>query len=287
MTPPSDLRTALQQTATMLAMRSDLRDRARQDAPQLVELATGLCRAQQLASPHRLLGHEEVQALHTLVQRRLQAEPIQHLRGSQEFYGRDFIVSPDVLIPRPETEDIVAAVLEATPDRNTPLRIADVGTGSGILAVTLALELPLSLVTGFEISPAALAIAQRNAHALGAADRVHLVESDLLAAASDGECFDVIVSNPPYIPLTDAPTLHAEVRDHEPHLALFAGEDGHDIYRRLIPEAHSHLRPGGLLLLETGGRVDLIHRMLAEGFHDAVTRQDLQGIARIVSARRN
>ena len=287
MTTPPDLRTALQQTATALAARGDLSDRARQDAQQLVELATGLSRAQQLASPHRPLRSEEVEALDALVQRRLRAEPIQHLRGSQEFYGRDFAVSPDVLIPRPETEDIVTAVLQATPDRNTPLRIADVGTGSGILAVTLALELPLSLVTGFEISPSALAIAQRNAHALGAADRVHLVESDLLAAAGEGECFDIIVSNPPYIPLTDAPALHAEVRDHEPHLALFAGEDGHDAYRRLIPEAHAHLRTGGLLLLETGGRVDLIQRMLLAGFHDVATRQDLQGIARTISARRN
>lgn len=288
MQDPVDLRTALQQTASALAARNDLRDRSQQDARQLLEMVTGLSRAQQLASPLRTLNDEEMEALRALVSRRLHAEPIQHLRGSQEFYGREFLVSGDVLIPRPETEDIVTAVLQETPDRNSPLRIADVGTGSGILAITLALELPLSLVSGFELSAKALAVAQQNAQRLGVADRVHLVESDLLAMAGQGECFDVIVSNPPYIPLPEAGALHPEVREYEPHLALFAGEDGHDVYRRLIPEAYAHLRPGGLLLLETSGRVDLIKRLLLDGgFENAVTRPDLQGIARVVAARRN
>ncbi len=270
-----------------LSERDDLLPRVRQDARHLVELATGLSHAGSLARPETALTSEQEQKLHSLIHRRLRAEPIQHLRGSQEFYGRDFLVTPDVLIPRPETEDIVTAVLEAFPDRDTPLRIADVGTGSGVLAITLALELPLSLVAGFDVSPPALAVAQRNAERLGANGRVNLVESDLLAATVPGECFDVIVSNPPYIPLGDAPALHPEVREFEPHLALFAGEDGHDIFRRLIPQAHAHLRSGGLLLLETGGRVDLIERMFADGFHDVAVRFDLQGIARIVSARRH
>ncbi|MBE7182188.1 MAG: peptide chain release factor N(5)-glutamine methyltransferase, partial [Terriglobus roseus] len=193
----------------------------------------------------------------------------------------------DVLIPRPETEDMVTAVLEAMPDRTAPVRIADVGTGSGALAITLALELPQSQVVAFELSPAAIAVAGTNAQALGAADRVAVVESDLMSAAENREPFDIVVSNPPYIPLVEAPSLHAEVRDYEPHLALFAGEDGHAIYRRLIPEAAAHLRPGGLLLLETGGRVDLIQQMLRADFDQVATRLDLQGIARIVEARRH
>ena len=284
---PKDLRTALQQTATKLAARSDLSERARQDAQQLMEMVTGLNRAQQLATPDRVLRDEEMDALRALLERRLRVEPIQYLRGTQEFYGRDFLVTGDVLIPRPETEDIVTAVLEATPDRSVPLRIADVGAGSGVLAITLALELPFSLITGFDISVAALRVAQQNTQKLGATDRVRLVESDLLSAAAAGECFDIIVSNPPYIPLPESPTLHPEVREYEPHLALFAGEDGHEIYRRLIPQAVVHLRPEGRLLLETGGRVDLIQHMLANHFHDVTIRKDLQGIARIISARRN
>lgn len=281
------LREAEVWTEQQLCERGDLLDRARQDALQIVEIATGWGRVARLAHPVTPLTPSQQSRLEELTARRLRAEPIQHLRGSQEFYGRNFLVSPDVLIPRPETEDIVTAVLEATPHRSRPLRIADVGTGSGILAITLALELPASQVTAFDISPAALAVARRNAEELGAADRVDFLESDLLAAASPQTCFDVIVSNPPYIPQDDAATLHAEVRDFEPHLALFAGHDGMDIFRRLIPQAHTHLAPQGLLLMETGGVVDWITSALQRGFHSIEVRRDLQGIARIVSARRD
>jgi release factor glutamine methyltransferase len=267
--------------------RGDLRDRARQDALQLVEMATGHSRTVRLAHPETLLTAAHRERLESLVERRLLAEPIQHLRGHQEFYGREFLVSPDVLIPRPETEDIITAVLEATPDREAPLCIADVGTGSGILGVTLALELPGSRVTALDISPAALVVARRNAERLGVAGNVRFLQSDLLAALEGDDSFDIIVSNPPYIPLGDAPTLHAEVRDFEPALALFAGNDGLDIYRRLIPKARRHLCPDGLLVLETGGDVEWIVSTLQHGFHTVAVRPDLQGIARIVSARRD
>ncbi|GAA3753456.1 peptide chain release factor N(5)-glutamine methyltransferase [Terriglobus aquaticus] len=270
-----------------LRIREDLRDRARLDASQLVEIATGTSRVARLAHPEAALTSAQQERLSELVQRRLKAEPMQHLRGSQEFYGRDFRVTPDVLIPRPETEDIVTAVLESVPDRNAALRIADVGTGSGALAVTLALELPGSQVTALDISREALLVAQRNAERLGAAGRIRFLESDLFANLRDDACFDVIVSNPPYIPLPDAPTLHAEVREFEPSLALFAGHDGMDVYRRLIPEAHARLCPGGLLLMETGGEVTWILEALRKGFHAVQVRPDLQGIARVVSARRH
>ena len=284
-TEPMTLREALAATTQQLQQQELLRDKAALDARQMVSLATGRNHVAMLTHPEAVLTAAESATLQALLERRLRFEPVQHLRGSQEFYGRDFLVTPDVLIPRPETEDLVTAVLEATPDRNTPLRIADVGTGSGALAITLALELPRSQVVGFDLSEAALTVARRNAHQLGAEDRVRFVRSDLLAAAEEAELFDVIVSNPPYIPIGEAATLHPEVRDYEPHLALFAGEDGHSLYRRLVPEAHDRLRLGGLLLLETAGRVDLLLRWLSE-WNDVHVRTDLQGIARVVSARR-
>lgn len=286
MSPSTTIRDALQQTAATLAARADLRDKARMDAQQLLEIATGLTRVQQLASPERPLDAAQIARLQSLVNRRLRAEPVQHLRGSQEFYGREFLVSPDVLIPRPETEDIVTAVLETVWDREAPLRIADVGTGSGALAITLALELPRARVTALDLSPAALTVARRNAEALGASARVRFVQSDLFAAMDVDERFNIIVSNPPYIPLGEAADLHAEVREYEPHLALFAGEDGHEVYRRLLPQARQHLLPGGLLVLETAGRVDLLLQWLAD-WSDSHARYDLQGIARLLVARRD
>ncbi len=284
-TPP-DVRTALRQTAARLKVHENLRERAGQDAQQLLEIATGLTRVQQLACPERVLAPEEFAGLEILTTRRLQAEPIQYLRGSQEFYGRQFLVTPDVLIPRPETEDIVTVVLEAVPDRGAPIRIADVGTGSGALAVTLALELPRTEILAIDISLAALAMAKRNAERLGAADRVRFLQSDLFNALEPDERFDIVVSNPPYISLGEAPTLHPEVSAYEPYLALFAGEDGYDVYRRLIPQAKERLPAGGLLVMETAGQVDLILEWLRD-WDDVHVRRDLQGIARIVTARRH
>lgn len=261
-----------------LAMSDDLRENAARDAQQILEIATGLTRVQMLAQPDRPLREEEAGSFQGMIAQRRGAVPIQHLRGSQEFFGRDFFVSPDVLIPRPETENVVEEVLRLYPDRNAPLKIADVGTGSGILAVTLALEYPQSSVTALDISTAALREARTNAARLGA-DRVVFLESDLMAAVA-GQTFDLIVSNPPYIPQHEAPTLHRQVLNHEPHLALFGGEDGLDILRRLIPQAVQHLVPGGWLLLETAGRTAALDDLLKTG----KTRHyvaDLQGIERI------
>jgi release factor glutamine methyltransferase len=270
-------------------LREDLRNTAVQDARQLLEVATGLSRVGMLAAPERLLGGEEMSRYGGLLERRLGAEPVQYLRGSQEFYGRPFAVTPAVLIPRPETELIVDEVLRLFADQQWPLRMADVGTGGGVLAVTLALEYPEATVVGLDISRDALAVAQRNAESLGLGRRmlqggVRFAESDLLAAVHD-ESFDVIVSNPPYVPLVDAPSLHAQVREHEPHLALFGGEDGHDVLRRLIPQAWERLVAGGWLLLETGGRTPVLDALLA-GWSEVHHLQDLRGVARVTAARR-
>ena len=271
-------------------MREDLREFARQDAQQLLEIATGLSRVQMLANPLRELMPDEQRHYDSLLADRLRAVPVQYLRGSQEFYGRSFRVTPDVLIPRPETEDIVTAVLERVPNRQAPLRIADVGTGSGVLALTLALELPNSIVTAIDLSPAALAVARSNAARLAPLDeslprRVQFLQGDLLTPVPPEEHFDFIVSNPPYIPETEKPALHAQVRDHEPHLALFAGDDGHDLFRRLLPTAWTALSPLGFLVMETAGRTMLLDELL-NGWHDVQFRRDLQQVERVVVAQR-
>lgn len=268
-----------------LSMREDLRENAARDAQQILEIATGLTRVQMMAQPDRPLKEEEAGSFQGMLAQRRHAVPIQHLRGSQEFFGREFAVSPDVLIPRPETEHIVEEVLRLFPDRKAPLKIADVGTGSGILAVTLALEYPQSLVAALDISPDALAVAQDNAARLGTLSRTRILQSDLLTAVT-GETFDLIVSNPPYIPLTEKNTLHAQVREYEPHLALFGGADGHDVLRSLIPQAFAALSPGGWLLLETAGRTAIVDKLL-ENMTNVGWVSDLQGIQRIAVAQKS
>ncbi len=274
---------ALRYGAERLGLRADLRENAARDAQQLLEIATGLTRVQMLAQPGRILREEEAGSYQGMLAQRRGAVPIQHLRGSQEFFGRAFEVSPDVLIPRPETEHIIEEMHRLVPDRSASLRMADVGTGSGVLAVTLALEYRHGSVLALDLSSEALEMAYRNARRLQARN-VRFGQSDLLAAAG-GLPFDTIVSNPPYIPLAEKHTLHAQVRDYEPHLALFGGEDGHDVFRRLIPQAARLLRPGGWLLLETAGRSATLDALL-EGWADLHYVHDLQGIERIAVARR-
>lgn len=274
---------ALRFGTARLQMRDDLRENATRDAQQILEIATGLSRVQMLAQPERTLREEEAGSFQGMIAQRRGGVPVQHLRGSQEFFGRSFVVTPDVLIPRPETEHIVEEVLRLYTDRSAPLRIADVGTGSGILAVTLALEFPVSDVLALDISTAALVVAQENAVALSARN-VRFAESDLLAAVGD-ERFDLIVSNPPYIPLTEAAALHRQVRDHEPYLALFGGEDGLDVIRRLLPQAAAHLVTGGWFLMETAGR-SAAYDMLLAGWAKVRWVCDLQGIERVAVAQK-
>lgn len=210
---------------------------------------------------------------------RLQGIPTQYITKRQEFYGRDFRVTPDVLIPRPETEHLVAAALERL---SGPATVVDAGTGSGAIAITLALEAN-ARVFAADISHAALAVARTNAAALEA--RVAFVQADLLqpfAAAS----LDMVASNPPYVGLHEAAGLQREVREHEPHIALFAGEDGNSLYRRLVAEAARVLRPGGWLVLELGYRsLGPVRAMLAGGWAEITDIPDLAGLPRVLAAR--
>ena len=276
------VREALQAGVAHLSRRADLRDHAALDAQQILEIATGLTRIQMLAQPGRRLREEEAGAFQGMLAQRRGAVPIQHLRGSQDFFGRTFYVTPDVLIPRPETEHLVEEVLRLHTDRSVCLRILDVGAGSGILAVTLALEYPRSSVLALDVSAEALVIAHRNAYLLQARN-VRFAASDLLSAAKGEAPFDLIVSNPPYVPLTEAGELHAQVHDHEPHLALFGGEDGLSIIRRLLPEAKQQLKAGGHLLMETAGRTGELDALL-EGWDQPRYIRDLQGVERIAVA---
>jgi release factor glutamine methyltransferase len=206
---------------------------------------------------------------------RIEGRPTQYIIGKQEFYSREFRVTPDVLIPRPETEHVIEAALACGGET-----ILDVGTGSGIIAITLALETK-ARVTATDISPAALRIAEDNARRLGA--QVEFIECDLIPA---NRTFDLIVSNPPYVALKDKDTLQREVRDHEPELALYGGHDGFEIYRCLIPAASAALNPNGFLVMEIGAdQSDTVGAMLAS-WTSVEFRKDLAGIPRVAVARK-
>lgn len=219
-----------------------------------------------------------------LIARRATREPVAYLTGTREFYGRDFQVSPAVLIPRPETELIVDAVLTHTAPE-AALRVADVGTGSGILAVTLACERPMITVVATDISLAALVVARRNAEAHGVSSRIGFIEGDLLAATRGP--FDVIVANPPYVPTRDAPGLSPDVRDFEPAVALFGGNHGLDMAARLMEDVVRQLAPDGIFVMEfgCGQQYDVAHHATNAGLEVLQVIADLQGIDRTVVCR--
>jgi release factor glutamine methyltransferase len=210
---------------------------------------------------------------------RIQGKPTQYITKHQEFYGRDFNVTPDVLIPRPETEHVIAAALERL---NRDDRIVDVGCGSGAIAVTLALEKPLSVFAS-DISAAAIRVSVGNARKLGA--RVDFIQGDLLDAFEGGS-FDMVVSNPPYVGLGEQNGLQREVRDYEPHVALFGGPEGTEIYARLIAGAPRALRPRGWLILELGWKsLDRVRSLFDSAWTAIEPLPDLAGIPRVLCAR--
>jgi release factor glutamine methyltransferase len=270
--------------------------------------ATGRDRAWLYAHPESLLESAATEKYLALIARRASGEPTQYLTGKQEFWGLEFEVTPAVLIPRPETEHVVEVALERlgplglkinmrTGAPSPALRIADVGTGSGCLAVALAHELPHAEIFATDISSAALEIARRNAARHRVADRIHFLETDLLEAllhesqvtSHDSSPFDLIVSNPPYVARQEAAELPREVREHEPHSALFGGPSGIEMYSRLIEQAGALLRPGGMLVLELGYNAAQPVRAILEarpGWNRINVTNDLAGIPRVLAAER-
>jgi release factor glutamine methyltransferase len=280
------LREALTVAAATLANDEHLHGTATRDAELLLLHVLQISRTTLIAHPGRELTPSQRADYETTIARRLHHEPIQYITGQQEFYGLALNVTPAVLIPRPETEHLVEAVLKLLP-ANRPLKIADIGTGSGAIAIALAIHLPQAEITALDISTEALAVAATNARRHNVASRIQFLRSDLLTDLNhEAGTFDAIVSNPPYIPSTDRTTLHPQVRDHEPPTALFAGEDGLDIYKRLITQAWSALTPNGLLALEIGysQQTDLIN--LLTDWHNISFINDLQQIPRVALARR-
>jgi release factor glutamine methyltransferase len=294
-------------------LKSHGSDSPRLDAEVLLAHARGCERIMLYTAFDEIVSDDIRGKFRELVKRRADGAPVAYLVGKREFYSLSFRVTPDVLIPRPETEFVVVAAVDAlkqcpkskvqspmlepiSPNFGPgtldlgPATVADVGTGSGAIAVAIAKHAPAVRVVAIDISPAALAVAKDNAAVHQVADRIEFVEGDLLTPLAAEPRFAVIASNPPYIGESELPTLASAVRDHEPQKALIAGPTGAEIIERLIPQAAERLLAGGWLILEVspliaGRVVDLLG---AEShFEPATVTKDLAGLARVVKARRS
>src|SRR6266480_4600789 len=262
------------------------------------------------------ISSADAERFSTLLARRAAGEPTQHLTGKQEFWGLEFEVSPDVLIPRPETEHVIEVALDRLAVREhragskqaltgEGLQIADIGTGSGCMAIALAKELPGATIYATDISSPALAVARRNAARHSVSAQIHFIESNLLDQVSSvgarymvpsrsqgtnqqSPLFDLIASNPPYIGRREAATLMREVRDHEPEIALYGGEEGYELYADLITQAAAHLKPTGILVLELGhDSFPAVQPLLdAPTWTNVGVTNDLAGIPRVLAAER-
>ena len=319
-----DLRTALRQgLAQLRAARVPSHTLA---AELLLLHVLGRDRTWIYAHPEEEIAKLDAERYFALIVRRSSGEPTQHLTGKQEFWGLEFEVTPDVLIPRPETEHVIEvaldrlAVREIRAGRKPMLRgeglhIADVGTGSGCIAVTLAKELPGATILATDISSAALVVARRNASRHSVSDRIHFLESNLLDAVSvvgpqhaapllgkpsagathespvashQSPLLDLIISNPPYVGRREAATLMREVRDHEPEVALYGGEEGYEFYADLITQAAARLKPGAILVLELGhDSLPAVQPLLdAPAWTNVAVTNDLAGVPRVIAAER-
>jgi release factor glutamine methyltransferase len=271
--------------ATEVLAKSELRQ-ARLEAGSLLGHVMNRDRTFILAHPEHVLDPDLPAMFQSLLVRRAAGEPLQYLTGHQEFFKLDFEVTPDVLIPRPESEAIVEMALELLPT-DVPSRLADVGTGSGCLAISILHELSNASGIATDVSVAALAIARRNAQTHGLSDRLQLLESDLLQALPRAEQFDLIVSNPPYVPDDDIDSLQCEVR-YEPRSALAGGSDGLGVIRRLLREAPLRIQTGGHLVFEFGfGQEELLLNLIDRKTWNLIeVRKDLQGIPRTMVLER-
>ncbi len=247
-------------------------------------------RAYLYAHPERELTPDESGRYDAALSERARGVPAQYITGHQEFWGMDLIVSSAVLIPRPETEHVIETVLELARhvggQERPPhkVRIVDVGTGSGCIALALAKELPNAEIHATDISSAALEIARANATRHQLEKRVHFHEGDLLQGLGGG--FDLVVSNPPYVGESEADQVQLEVRKFEPRNAVFAGPTGTEVIARLIPQAHTALRPGGWLVFEISGTIVDSVRQLLKGWDEVSITPDLQSIPRVARARK-
>lgn len=250
-------------------------------------------RAYLYGHPERELTDVEHVRYNDALAQRAKGIPAQYITGHQEFWGMDFIVSPAVLIPRPETEHVIERVLELLrdwcgilnpQDASTRLRLVDVGTGSGCIALALAKELPQVEIHATDLSADALEIARTNAARLNLQERVLFHQTDLLSGI-EGR-FDVVVSNPPYVGLAEEDQVQLEVRKFEPRSAVFAGESGLEIIERLVPQAHAILKPSGWLVMEMSGTIADRARQLLAAWANVQVAPDLQGIPRVLSAQK-
>ncbi len=255
----------------------------RMNAEVLLMFTLACDRAYLYAHPERELSADEQARYDAVISERATHKPSQYITGHQEFWGLDFIVSPAVLIPRPETEHVIETVLELAKEFLRP-RIVDVGTGSGCIAIALAKELPRAGIEGVDISGEAIEIARANAVRLEC-ERVQFRVNDLLAGFPEAS-YDFIVSNPPYVGEDEPDKVQRQVREYEPKMAVFAGPNGMDVYRRLIPQAQRVLKPGGWLVMEIGFSIEEQVRALLTGWSEVQVTPDLQGIPRVIAARK-
>ena len=262
------------------------------DAQVLVAYALGIDRTRVIIESTRPLEGAELKQLRDLVKRRRTHEPIAYLRGHREFYGREFLVDPRVLIPRPDTEALVDVALERSSHVSLSTRVLDLCTGSGCIAITLARQRPTARVVATDISEDALTVARENAYRLGAYN-VAFRHGDLFAALDGASrllstTFDMVTANPPYIPSGDIPGLMPDVRDFEPRLALDGGTDGLDLVRRIVADAPRYLAVDGVLALEIGAgeAADTQTILEAAGYRDVAIARDYGKIERVVSGLR-
>ena len=256
---------------------------ARREAGSLLSFVLGKDRTFLISHADDQVDEDSLGQMREFVERRAAGEPLQYITGVQDFYGREFRVTPDVLIPRPETELLVEAALELTTNKDAT--ICDVGTGSGCIAISLLCEMPRARAVAVDKSAAALEIAKLNAAQQAVADRSVFVVSDCFDALNPNEHqFDLIVSNPPYVSASALPGLQREVRDHEPLVALSPGPDGLSVIRRLLAEAPFYLKPNGHLLMEIGfDQGERVRDLIDEAVWTLLeVRPDLQSIPRIV-----
>ncbi len=261
---------------------------ARLDAEVLLAFCLGCDRLEFLKNPDLILTEKQLAGYRTLIARRLKSEPVAYIRGRKDFWTFSLEVNKDVLIPRPDTEIIVEEALNACRKiDSTEIRILDIGTGSGAIALALAKEISNAIITATDISFAALALAKKNAVTCNLQDKIDFREGDLFEP--DSGIFDIIVCNPPYIPEDEYIELPTGVKDYEPQIALLAGKKGTEFYEKIIFQAVDYLQKNGWLLLEIGAKQEKVVREIIEasGFYDNVAmRRDYAGLPRVIRARR-